>query len=90
MTEDRLPKNIESLSIDGNKSAIASIITKGDSTYLVIVNKDFRNPITLHIKGNKKLHHVSKLNLKNEEITSDHYIVEAGDVIIFNLSVNNS
>ena len=51
LTADRLPKNVESLSIEGNKSAIASIIEKGDSAFLAIVNKDFRNPIRLHING---------------------------------------
>ena len=83
LTADRLPRNIESLSIEGNKSAIASIIEKGDSEFLAIVNKDFRNPIRLHIKGNKKLYHVSKCTLQNEVITTGDYTIEAGDIIIF-------
>lgn len=83
MTPDNLPKGIKALSIEDNKSAIASIITRGKSTYLVIVNKDFMNPITLHIKGNKKLRYVSKLNLEKKEITTDTYTIEAGDIIIF-------
>ena len=84
LTPDNLPKNIKSLSIEGGKSAIASIITWGDASYLAIVNKDFKNPIKIHIKGNKSLFHVSKLNLKNEAITSGIYTIEAGDIIIFN------
>lgn len=85
-TSDNLPKNIKSLSIEGKKSAIASIITKGDSSYLAIVNKDFRNPIKLRIKGKKKLYHVSKVNLKNETITKGNYTIAPGDIIIFNFS----
>ena len=83
LTADRLPRNIESLSIEGNKSAIASMIEKGKDAYLVIVNKDFRNPVRLHIKGNKKLYHVSKCTLQSQEITTGDYIIEAGDIIIF-------
>ena len=83
MTDDRLPKNIETLKIEGNKSTIASIITKGNSAYLAIVNKDFRNPIRLHIKGNRNVFHVSKCTLKDEKITSGDYTIDAGDVIIF-------
>ena len=83
LTADRLPRNIESLSIEGNKSAIASMIEKGKDAYLAIVNKDFRNPVRLHIKGNKKLYHVSKCTLQSQEITTGDYIIEAGDIIIF-------
>ena len=86
LTPDNLPKNIESLSIEGDKSVIASIITKGDSSFLAIVNKDFMRPIRLHIKGNKSLFHVSKLNLTNEAITTGDYTIEAGDMIIFKFS----
>lgn len=90
LTPDNLPENIESLSIEGGKSAIASIITWGNSSFLAIVNKDFKNPIKLHIKGNKSLFHVSKLNLENEAITTGNYTIEAGDIIIFNFSQKNS
>ena len=86
LTPDNLPENIESLSIEGGKSAIASIITWGNSSFLAIVNKDFKNPIKLNIKGNKSLFHVSKLNLENEAITTGNYTIEAGDIIIFNFS----
>ena len=86
ITAENLPKNIKSLYIKGNKSAIVSIITKGNASFLAIVNKDFKKPINLHIKGNKDLYHVSKLNLANEEITTGDYTVEAGDIIIFNFS----
>ncbi|UKK52980.1 hypothetical protein [Prevotella sp. E2-28] len=95
LTQDHLPDNIESLSIErdasvDSASAIASIITKGDSSFLAIVNKDFDNPIKLHIKGNKYLYHVSKLDLKNEAITTGDYTIDAGDIIIFNLTQRRS
>ena len=92
LDQNHLPDNISSLSIedDKNAGAIASIITKGDSSFLAIVNKDFRNPIKLHITGNKYLYHVSKLNLKNEAITTGDYTIDAGDILIFNLTQRRS
>lgn len=86
LTSEHLPENIDSLLFEGNKGAIASIITKGDSTFLVIVNKDFEDSARLHIKGNRNLYHVSKLNLNNEVITTGDYVIDPGDIIIFNLS----
>lgn len=86
LSSEHLPDNIDSLVFEGNKGAIASIITKGDSTFLVIVNKDFEDSARLHIKGNKYLYHVSKLNLRNEVITTGDYDIDPGDIIIFNLT----
>lgn len=86
LTSEHLPDNVDSLVFSGNKGAIASIITKGDSTFFVIVNKDFNQPAHLHIKGNKYLYHVSKLNLSNEAITTGDYVIDPGDIIIFNLT----
>ncbi len=86
LTPEHLPENIDSLVFEGKKGAIASIITKGDSTFLVIVNKDFEDSARLHIKGNRYLYHVSKLNLNNEVITTGDYVIDPGDIIIFNLT----
>lgn len=86
LTPEQLPDNIDSLVFEGKKGAIASIITKGDSTFLVIVNKDFEDSARLHIKGNRYLYHVSKLNLNNEVITTGDYVIDPGDIIIFNLT----
>ena len=86
LTSEHLPENIDSLVFEGKKGAIASIITKGDSTFLVIVNKDFEDSARLHIKGNRYLYHVSKLNLNNEVITTGDYVIDPGDIIIFNLT----
>ncbi|UKK49255.1 hypothetical protein L6475_04655 [Prevotella sp. E9-3] len=83
LTPDNLPDNIESLTIEDGKRAIASVIEKDKASYLALVNKDFRNPVTLHIRGNKHLRHVSKLDLKYEKVTTGHYTIEAGDIILF-------
>lgn len=79
-----LPTNIKSLNITGGIGAIVSTMVHDSHRYLVIVNKDYKNRISVKISANSSVKRVLK-NLKTTSIKAG-YAVTGGDVIIFKLN----
>jgi hypothetical protein len=78
---ETLPAHIKSLTTsDGG--AIVSVLEKGNSQYLVIVNRDFLNPMDLNIDVDSS---VSKVNSDGTIVapSASSLKVEAGDMVIY-------
>jgi len=78
-----LPEVIRKFNTDG-LGAIVSILNKGDMTYLVVVNRDFKKPMTLTIEGDDRLIRIMKNGKSIKASASDSKIsVPPGDVVVF-------
>jgi len=82
---DKLPKQIQSLDT-GEGMAIVSILKNQGKQFLIIVNRDFHNPLTFDIKTDNKVRKV----LKNGTYapagsSSGTEVLEPGDMIIYSL-----
>ena len=81
----QLPSSIASLKTDG-VGAVVSVLKNNNSSYLVIVNRDFINPMTLTIKCNSGVSRIMKDGSsvsQNQNVNSIK--VEPGDLIIYKL-----
>lgn len=76
-----LPPQIQSLSTsDGG--AVVSLLEKGDNRYLAVVNRDYRNPMTLTVQIDPAVKQINKTGAI--VAVNDHNMqVEAGDIVIF-------
>lgn len=76
-----LPPQIQSLSTsDGG--AVVSLLEKGDNRYLAVVNRDYRNPMTLTVQLDPVVKQVDKTGA----VVANYggvIQVEAGDIVIF-------
>lgn len=79
----KIPKNIKSLKIVSKKGTIVSQLRKNSHLYLVIVNKDYINRITVLIKTATKVRRV--LKSLREETVKESYTLEPGDILLFKL-----
>ena len=59
-----LPKPIKSLKTEGT-GAVVSYLENGTSSYLVIVNRDFKNPMTLYIECENNVRKFSRMDLRH-------------------------
>ena len=79
----KLPDAIKTLEVEGD--AVVSVLEKGNDSFLVIVNKDFKKMLAVNIEGSPDLQRVLKDGTKTP---ANKYInrltVEPGDVLIFN------
>lgn len=76
----KLPGPIKSLNT--SDGAIVSLLEKGGNYYLVIVNRDYRNPITLNIIADESVQCVRK-DGSMASVGSDHVQLDAGDMVIY-------
>jgi hypothetical protein len=60
LDKSNLPKVFNRLEIKGGKGALVSLMEKGDDNFLVIVNHDINEDITVQAKGAKTLRRVEK------------------------------
>jgi len=79
----KLPEGIKKIKIRG-EGAIVSVLEKGNSRFIIVVNKDFVNPMKLNIKGSSSsLEKVLKNgNIVRSKSTSSVQI-DPGDVAIY-------
>lgn len=78
---ESLPAPIKSLKVsDGG--AVVSVLEKGDNQYLVVVNKDFQNVMSLSVDADSS---VSRVGKDGAIVASDRseITVEPGDMVIF-------
>ncbi|HRO45238.1 beta-galactosidase [Agriterribacter sp.] len=87
----KLPEGIKKISIQG-EGAIVSVLEKGNDRFIVIVNKDFVNPMKLKIKSNSTLEKVSKNGtILNTHKHSSSVAIGAGDIAVYRLNhINES
>lgn len=80
---DKLPAVIKSFETEG-EGAIVSVLKKGSKSFLVIVNRDFKNNMLVTLEGDPKLKRVLK---DGSEVFANAYInklpVSPGDVLIY-------
>ncbi len=80
---DKLPSVIKVLETEG-EGAIVSVLKKESKSFLVIVNRDFKNSMFVTVEGEPKLKRVLK---DGSEVSANAYIcklaVDAGDVLIY-------
>jgi hypothetical protein len=78
-----LPKQIKVLRTEGN-GAVVSHLQNGDSSYLVIVNRDFKDPMTLYIECDTS---VKKVRKDGTSVPANAYQpkteVDPGDIAIY-------
>ncbi len=78
----KLPDAIKFFEVEGG--AVVSVLEKENQSFLVIVNRDFKNSITVKIEGDPKLQRVLK---DGTIVPADKYagqlMVDPGDVLIF-------
>jgi len=78
----KLPEPIKSLEVEGE--AIVSVLTKGDFSFLVIVNRDFKNAMAVTVEGSPGLQRILK---DGRSVPANRYqnrmAVEPGDVLIY-------
>jgi hypothetical protein len=81
----KLPDAIKSFEVEGG--AVVSVLEKENQSFLVIVNRDLKNSITVKIEGDPKLQRVLK---DGTIVPADKYagqlMVDPGDVLIFVIS----
>lgn len=76
-----LPSQIKSLSTsDGG--AVVSLLEKGENRFLVVVNRDYNNPMTLNVQLDSSVKQVTKTGEIVAYIDGEKR-VEAGDIVIF-------
>ena len=79
-----LPENIASLRIVGREGAVISQFEQNGHKYLAIVNKNYKDTMTVRIKAkNTTPRHLTK-NLQEERMKTA-YTVAAGDILLFKL-----
>jgi hypothetical protein len=83
-----LPKQIKVLRTEGT-GAVVSLLQNGTRSYLVIVNRDFKNPMTLHIECDSS---VIKVRKDGTTVPADAYQagteVDPGDIAIYSWITN--
>lgn len=80
---DKLPKQIQSLNT-GDGIAIVSVLKNQGKQFLVIVNRDFLNPLTIDLKTDNKVRKVLKNGTYGPaDSSSGTEVVEPGDMIIY-------
>jgi len=77
---NKLPDAIKSLDTSGG--AIVSLMEKDNNLYLVIVNRDYRNPIELRIAVDESVQRVQK-DGSMITVGSDYEQLDAGDMVIY-------
>lgn len=80
----RLPKNISSLKVISKQGAILSRIQKDGHLYLCVVNKDYKEKMTLNIIAKNNIPVQIEKDL-NTSTVKKKYIVEPGDMVLFKL-----
>ena len=75
--------NIKGLRIVGKQGAIVSTMKKDNNLYMVIVNKDYKSKLQIHIKALSSVRRVTK-ELK-EEALRNTYSIDGGDLLVFRL-----
>lgn len=75
--------NIKGLRIVGKQGAIVSTMKKENNLYMVIVNKDYKSKLQIHIKALSSVRRVTK-ELK-EEALRNTYSIDGGDLLVFRL-----
>jgi hypothetical protein len=78
---DKLPAPVKSLTTS-DEGAVVSLLEKGDSRYLAIVNHDYKNPMTLTVSLESSVKQVQKTG-SITEANSGTIQVDAGDIIIY-------
>ena len=82
---DKLPDVFKTLDIEGD--AVVSVLEKGDLSFLVIVNRDFQNPLPVTIEASSRLQRILK---DGTNVPANRYmnrlIVEPGDILIYSWS----
>jgi hypothetical protein len=78
---DKLPKPIKSLTTS-EIGAVVSLLGKGENQYLVIVNRSYRNAMTLTVVTDKTVKRVLK-NGSTTPVDTHSIQVEAGDMVIY-------
>ncbi len=77
-----LPSQVKNFATSG-KGAVVSLVEKGGSTYLTVVNKDFENALSLSISAEASVRTVSKKGDTSSLVPN--YSIEPGDIIVFKL-----
>ncbi|MCO5238977.1 MAG: beta-galactosidase [Chitinophagaceae bacterium] len=79
------PKGIKKIRTTG-EGAIVSLIENNKQQYAIIVNRDFKQPMKLYIKGNGKLENVRKDSDQPESKSKTFALVIApGDIAVFRI-----
>ncbi|MCO5238976.1 MAG: beta-galactosidase [Chitinophagaceae bacterium] len=79
------PKGIKKIRTKG-EGAIVSLIENNKQQYAIIVNRDFKQPMKLYIKGNGKLESVFKDIYKpGSESRSFALLIAPGDIAVFRI-----
>lgn len=79
-----LPQNVTRLKVKGKCGALVSTLRKDGHDYLVVVNKDYENPLQLQFKGSKSVVRITK-ELKEESVKVA-YTIQEGDMVLFRLT----
>lgn len=77
------PVNVQRLVVYGSQGAVVSNLTANGHEYLVVVNKDYKKHLGVHIEATSTVVHIDK-TLKANALKSD-YDLGGGDMIIFRL-----
>lgn len=80
----KLPEGIKKLSIKG-EGAIVSVLEKAGHRFIVIVNRDFINPMKLTIKGSNMLEKLSHDGIILNTGRHSSFEIEAGGVLVYRL-----
>ena len=79
------PKGIKKIRTKG-EGAIVSLIENDKQHYAIIVNRDFKQPMKLYIKGNGKLESVFKdIHKPGSESRSFALLIAPGDIAVFRI-----
>ncbi|HTN09187.1 beta-galactosidase [Agriterribacter sp.] len=82
----KLPEGVKKISIKG-EGAIVSVLEKEGVRYMVIVNRDFVNPMKLTIKSRSTLEKVSKNGtMLNTRKHSSSVAIGPGDIAVYRLN----
>lgn len=77
-----LPDVFKAFEVEGN--AVVSVLQKGEQSFLVIVNRNLKNSITVNVEGDPRLKRVLK---DGSTVAADKYaarlLVDPGDVMIY-------
>ena len=83
-----LPAIITTFEAEGD--AVVSILEKGDRSFLVIVNRDFKNILPVRVAGHPELQRVLKdgTTVPAKKYT-ERLFVEPGDILIYSWKTNH-
>lgn len=80
---ESLPDGIDLLDTNG-KGAIVSLFEKDNHSFIVIMNRDFRNKINLRIRGNTPLKRISKDGkVFDIQLREDSLNLDMADIVIY-------